>query len=188
MSDQPKLGQLIEGEAHRDAVHVAVVPIRANRVLKPGERVGVLEGGELATNDLDRVEPIGVVDPFLKAPVEVDQRFYLFLYPGSAIGLRHVYRHPVLDHEEIRRETMEKLNAPSVEYIRKCAAVIDMTYGDLVEALSKWVNYGEGTDVNMDQSNNAMNIDWPQLWAAWGELTGSAVPRNTKEEPFNCKC
>jgi hypothetical protein len=39
-------------------------------------------------------QPIGVVDPFLVKPVEPGQRFWLFLYPGSITGLRHVWSHP----------------------------------------------------------------------------------------------
>jgi hypothetical protein len=188
MSEQPRLGQLIVGEAERDAVHVAVVPVTAGIPLDPGTPVGIMADLAWPAPGTKNVESIGVVDPFLKAPVKKGERFYLFLYPGSAIGLRHVYRHPVLDAALIRQETMEALNAPAVEYMRKCAKLIDMTYSDLTEALSKYVDYGETTDVNMDQSNNSMDIEWPKLWAAWGVVTGSAMPKDPKEEPFNCKC
>lgn len=115
MAEQvPKLGALITGPAERDAVHIAVVPITASRSHQPGDHVGVvrLESGELLSKVRDH---IGVVDPFLKADVKKDQRFYLFLYPGTVVSLRHHYRHPVLDHEEIRRETIELLHAPAKE-------------------------------------------------------------------------
>ncbi len=42
MSDV-KLGQLIQGEAHRDAIHIAVVMV-AGELLYPGQRVAVVDG------------------------------------------------------------------------------------------------------------------------------------------------
>lgn len=37
--EQPKLGQLVTGEAYRDAVHVAVAPVEAAEPLHPGDHV-----------------------------------------------------------------------------------------------------------------------------------------------------
>ena len=38
--------------------------------------------------------PVGIVDPFLKEPVEPGERFYIFLFPNTVTGLRHVWTHP----------------------------------------------------------------------------------------------
>lgn len=83
MSDV-KLGELVGDGAGRDAVHVAIVPMRALRLLQPGERL---------TN--------GIVDPFLTAPVEPGQRFYLLLFPGTVTSLRHVWEHPAYPSEPV---------------------------------------------------------------------------------------
>lgn len=91
-SDGPQLGKIIEGEAFRDAVHVAIAPVLAGEWLTPGQRVKLKDG---VAYPATYGEHIGVVDPFLPhTGVEEGQRFYLFLLPGSVTGLRHVYSHP----------------------------------------------------------------------------------------------
>jgi hypothetical protein len=91
----PQLGRLIEdGERRRDAIHIAVAPVTAGGRLSPGQHVGLIQKGSL-----EFVGPcdcnIGIVDPFLTSEIEPGQRFWLFLYPGTVTGLRHVWTHPV---------------------------------------------------------------------------------------------
>ena len=78
-----KLGQLVaDPAAGRDAVHVAIIPMRAVRRMMPGERLAN-----------------GIVDPFLTAPVEPGERFYLCLYPGTVTGMRHHWTAPAFPDE-----------------------------------------------------------------------------------------
>ena len=102
------LGQLAPQTADRDATHVAVVPLVAATEMEPGTHCKVLLDGTAGLGD----DPIGIVDPFLKANVKKGERFFLCLYPRTVTGLRHVYNHPALDTvvaaEASRKQASEK--------------------------------------------------------------------------------
>lgn len=175
----PKLGEIITGPAERDAVHVAVAPVVAAVQLKPGQHVGLRSEG-LADS---AAEHIGVVDPFLKAPVECGQQCYVFLYPGSAIGLRHVYRHPVLDAKQIRLETIELLTGKSKEAITKFADEIGLTYEQMMSFAEQWLRTGE--EINWDGSMSG-DFSFDEFWKHYEIVTCAEVPMEQKQDFFTC--
>lgn len=97
MSDTgPTIGKIItNGDHRRDAIHVAVAPVTAACRLNPGEHVGLVGVEDLAGPCGEH--NIGIVDPFLRKSVERNERFWLFLYPESITGLRHVWKHPAFN-------------------------------------------------------------------------------------------
>lgn len=88
-NETPKLGQLVEWQAFRDAVHVAVAPVVAGERLSPGFHVRLKDGRAYS----DSEDLVGVVDPFLLADVEPGQTFWLFVYPNTVTSLRHAWTH-----------------------------------------------------------------------------------------------
>ena len=95
MQEMPKLGQLIDPDENpgRDAVHIAIAPVVAGEMLEPGDSLILRDGLAYATLSFNP-QRVGIVDPFLKENVQLGQKFYLFLLPGTVTSLRHVWTHP----------------------------------------------------------------------------------------------
>ena len=89
-SEAPMVGKLADGNAKRDAIHIAIAPVVAAEELTPGQDIGPLADGRFGPCD----KPIGIVDPFLRESVGEGERCFLFLYPNTITSLRHVWTHP----------------------------------------------------------------------------------------------
>jgi hypothetical protein len=90
----PNLGELCKADARRDAVHIAVAPVVAGECLNPSERVILNPEGKAFTRHIGGPSPVGIVDPYLEDCVVAGETFWLFLFPGTITGLRHVWSHP----------------------------------------------------------------------------------------------
>jgi hypothetical protein len=119
------IGKIIAEERHRDAIHIAVAPIEAAHELKPGERVGVMEG-KAVTSIL--CNPVGIVDPFLTHIVLPGQKFYLFLFPGSIESLRHEWVHPAFGKETPSHAAPAPDKAASEAWLREYARKVNPYY------------------------------------------------------------
>lgn len=173
------LGKLITTEQERDAIHVAIAPVIAAEVLKPGQHVGFK-----FTDSCEWVckaqETIGVVDPYLKKSVKEGERFWLFLYPNTVTSLKHSWTHP-------------SFTAPvpaiseSIEFIENLASDLCMSYDDLIDAGKDWV-YGE--NYTYDNSENYKDIHsgrWEEFWNHFEKVTSIPV-RDKISQPFTCSC
>lgn len=89
------LGTILEEDAGRDAIHIAVFAAIAGERLGPGSPVKLKDGAAFAASD----HPLGVVDPFLPGPIFGGDRFWMFLMPRTITGLRHVWTHPEFEEE-----------------------------------------------------------------------------------------
>jgi hypothetical protein len=97
------LGQLITEPRGRDAIHVAVAPVKAAEDLPPGAHVGLCRGTTDEVYETDE-GAVGVIDPFLHQLVRKGERCWLFLYPNTVTGLRHVWSHPAFKTAPPRKE------------------------------------------------------------------------------------
>lgn len=197
MSEPIPLGKLIEGEAERDAVHVAIVPVTAKEDVWPGCEVGI-DGARNAPY-------VGIVDPFLKDGVKAGQRFYICLFPNSVTGMRHHWEHPLFDGRD-RLPTQKQVAdvvavAQSRKWMEAYAAchysVNDEYYGGLGrhytadEVIEHAKDYLRTGDKHVQQGADSLrdNTNSEEFWHHFQILTGISVPDNEIEEvPFCCTC
>jgi hypothetical protein len=180
------LGTIIDDAQKRDAIHLAVEPIVATETLEPGQHVGLVEGGAGRSD-----EPVGIVDPFLAAPVRPGERFWLVLYPRVITSLRHVWSHPAFDDERTA-------SPASVDGSREASRLWLEDYaerlfdyepdygGTKLDALLDCAESGAfGDDLNYEGGLREPN---DEFWRHFERYTGRAVPRETRPTFFRCAC
>lgn len=177
MSERIKLGELIEFPEERDAVHVAIAPVIAAEPLKPGTHVGF-------TDENRRVgkvrNPIGIADPFLKSVIAEGQEFWLLLYPNTITGMRHHWEHPAFKDTEKDKVELAKL------WLTDFADYLDMTYTQLMEALTNYVENGRGYTLGFDTPDRVYE-DVDTMWTHYYCITGK-LPPSEGDVIFRCAC
>lgn len=177
------IGKIITSEYGRDAIHVAVAPMEAAHQLFPGQHVGVVGPGKAGICQTT----VGIVDPFLRGPVEPGQQFFLCLYPGTITSLRHEWVHPAFG--DAVPEPTKPDKAASEKWLREYAAKVnhylgaDAAYEHLMgDIRNKAITY-QGTDMH----DLAELIDADLLRHHAQIVLG--IPINWHEfEYFSCTC
>jgi hypothetical protein len=94
-----EVGQLRTGNEPRDAIHVAVAPVIAKRMLSPGTPITFVDDDQITVDICPWPLSVGIVDPFLKKPVNPGDRFWMFVNPNTITSLRHDWTHPAFKGE-----------------------------------------------------------------------------------------
>lgn len=168
------LGKTPEELGDKDAIHVAIVAVRAAGLIKPGQRCGINEHQEAEPDE----KGIGVADPFMKRAILTGQWFWLLLAQDQVPNVRHVWDHP---KENFAPPTREPELPSGLESMAKDLGV---TFHQLIEACQQVVDsdkkgWGEYSSVPYpgtlkgEALEEAMeNIDRYDLWSEWSGFTG----------------
>lgn len=207
--DQAKLGlgKIITGgqEMERDAIHIAVMPMKAGEKLAPAEWVTLGELDGLAYGD---EEGIGIVDPYLDRSVKKGERFWLFLVPGSISSLRHVWTHDVIDGQSARSIEPQPVDkqAESEKWLRKFIGEADCPSYDKVIAAAIG-DHEKNADQKNDpaecpgyynSSNDGEYLHFggrdahgeipPEFWDHVEIVTGHRIFDGQRARFFSCSC
>lgn len=167
MNNTPEIGKIVKDtNAQRDAIHFAVAPCVAGHTLAPGAWVQLKDGQ--AINAMSWYS-VGIVDPFLTAPVKAGERFWLMLKPNTVTSLRHDWTHPQF--------------APSVR--------VDPPHPDEERLLDIARCYGLGrqevlfTPPSEWCKNTDDDLPW-EFWNLYQEVTGKTVSEDDRW--VRCAC
>ena|SRR6185312_1356811 len=176
----PKLGHLFvaDGDADRDAIHVAVIPAIAQVFMKPGQHVAIKDGYAVP---VPPGEGVGVVDPFLTEYVEERERFWLCLYPGTITSLRHDWTHPAFP----KVAPVSPAQGASEAWLQAFAQGVGLSYEDLLQGAREWVNCGEY--LNRGSLLEGEYVP-EEFWHHFEVVTGTRVDEGSKESFFTCSC
>lgn len=180
---EARLGQLANATADRDAIHVAVYPVVAPMILMPGQHVD--RHGD------PKGKLVGIVDPFLKAPVQKGERFFLCVYPGTIMSLRHQWSHAEIDRPEpaSRRVNLRRASAKGARaWIEKFADRLGYTYEELMHAAQEWLIHREYWHDDNENYKLVDESEWKTFWLHHETLTGQIPPEQYQECFFSCSC
>lgn len=181
MSDvKPGLLLGADGPEGRDAIHVAIVPVTLAQILRPGDHVGLVPGsGDEVMAEGPTVTSIGIIDPYVRAAsLPVGTRTWLFLYPQTITGLRHVWTHPAFS-EEASTAAPDKVLAEKT--LRYFADYTGWMFEEAVANLTEYAETGYG-DFGL---TIGVDIE-PEVWDALEAYTGRRVKHRTSY--FSCAC
>ena len=178
------IGKIHDRDEHRDAIHIAVLPVEAGERLKPGEHVDVTRGVATGTTVGNG---IGIVDPYLEDHVNSGQRFWLFLYPRTITSLRHVWTHPELPDEPAVALAPIGAKAEAEAWLREHAEACDVSYSRLMDAAETWLEHGD-YELTTESGRDAGYTDAEGFWTRYELVTGKSVPKDKRESFFTCSC
>ena len=187
MSDDIKLGQLLDDSDQRDATHVALHPMTAGMELYPGQRMGFATDSDVAFADtVDKTQHIiGIVDPFLSHPVHKGNRFYCWLFPNTVTGMRHSWEHPLLG--ESKDKVVDACPTPLAKaWIENFAIDMGFTYDELMGAARYAVQHGTNFVCLPDDFDRYPNEDQVEtFWVKFDTVEGTRTNINMG---FSCAC
>ena len=148
----------------KDAVHVAIVSVRAGQYLEPGTRVSLNEHREAVGDS----KGFGLVDPFLKKSVQTGDTCWVMMDAKETGTVRHIWDHEQ-DFTAPERETKQN------EYLLGHAKRLGVSYKQLMDAVEQLV-YNQkttvyaGTLTEEELEEKIEHID--DFWYDWKDETG----------------
>jgi len=182
------LGKIIGASEQRDAIHLAVEPVTAACVLRPGEHVGFVPGG---VGIAPPPETVGIVDPFLTRLVQPGERFWLIVYPRQITSLRHVWMHPKFPENADVQPAALTEKEQSAAWIKNFAESVGLGSAVIMGGAQDWLASKRAGQWGEYLSFGGLleGVSVPdEFWKHYEIVTGETVPDAFRGSFFSCSC
>jgi len=159
------LGRTPDELGTKDAVHVAIVSLRAAKTLLPAQRITLNENRE-AIPTSDKKKSFGITDPFRDDKVLRGEVFWAILDMNEIPNVRHDWDHPEYNFTP---PTVEKSKN---KRLASYADRIKVTYDEFIAACEKCVETGVRTPysgpLTEAELEDALD-DRYDIWSEWSD-------------------
>jgi hypothetical protein len=177
------IGNIIEGDEIRDAVHIACLPAEAEVDLYAGMHVGYKDGKASPMYD-----NIGIVDAFIKGIVPKGNHFWIMVYPRNITGLRPIWTHPNIPDNSDANKIDVSNRTEDEKYLRSVAEQIGVGYEKFMEDVESFVEYDETPITRGYEPENPNINDLGAFWNIWSRHTGGTIPKNAEDLYWSYSC
>lgn len=181
------MGGIMTEDQGRDAVHLAAIAVRSDERLFPSQHIGLVGDKKVSAS---AIELVGIVDPFLMAPVVPGEWFWLIIYPRTITSLRHEWKHPAFDDAAVKAAS--DAVSESERWIQDYADGLDITYNTLMRGARDWLESkrgGASWGEYLVQGGTLEGVSTSdEFWKHYERVTGEVVADDHRQNFFSCSC
>jgi hypothetical protein len=165
------LGKTPDVLGDKDAIHVAIVSVRAGRAIEPGQRCGLNADREAVP---DR-KGCGYADPWRRKTIMRGEAFWMLLNQDEVPNVQHHWEHPTLDFSP--PTTAAKRN----KWIQQTADEFGVTYEQIMAAAEYVVEHDKPAPYPGEKDLSEIYFDRWEFWSEWAGETLTEFPNYGSE-------
>ena len=166
------LGRAPLDAGDKDAIHVAIVAVRAANAIEPGQRCSLNEHREAIAVRLGD-KGVGIADPFRKGTILRGELFWMVLDSTEVPNVRHEWDHPTVDFSPPTRP------GEANRWIQQHADEYGVTYKQLMDACAHVHEHNESVPYpgsKCPKDIEALHDESYDVWAEWSGETNTEFP------------
>lgn len=149
----------------KDAVHVAIVAVKACQAIKRGSGCSINQDGYAESGG----DVVGYADPYRASDIEAGEVFWLLVKQQDIPSVKHTWEHPTVNFPT----ELDESKAYSQWFIRSCES-IGLPPKTVMEACNYVVENDRPMPWNKEwgEWDDSVNDDLYDLWSEYEDMSG----------------